>query len=179
MASFQSLEENIKINIFKYVERPLNLALTCSNWSAIAKNPVAKAEWLIAHCGKAHALFHAVRLGPTFIDIEICDALMKRKVIISKCFIEKLLTHFGQNDQKLIELKMEHNVDQFDTTDTSSWASNLPLPVFNYLLIKGYDNPNEDSSLKVELLELFHTWKVGEGRREDQYLNRAYLPLIG
>ena len=60
----QYFKEEIKINIFKYVDYPLNLALSCQNWSVIAKNPYAKTEWLIARYGKAHALFHAVRLGP-------------------------------------------------------------------------------------------------------------------
>ena len=62
----QFIEDEIKINIFKYVDYPQNLALTCRNWSVIAKDPYAKTEWLITHYGKALA----VRLGPTFIDIQ-------------------------------------------------------------------------------------------------------------
>ena len=61
MQSFQNFEYEIKINIFKYVDHSLNLALTCRNWSVIAKDPHAKSEWLLVHYGKAHALFHAVR----------------------------------------------------------------------------------------------------------------------
>ena len=68
----QNFEYEIKINIFKYVNYPLNLALTCRNWSIIAKVPYAKTVWLIIHYRKAHALFHAVRLGLTFIDITVC-----------------------------------------------------------------------------------------------------------
>ena len=69
MQYFQNFEYEIKINIFKYVDSPLNLALTCRNWSVIAKDPYAKSEWLIVHFGKERALFHAVRLGPTFFDM--------------------------------------------------------------------------------------------------------------
>ena len=72
MQYFQNYEYEIKINILKYVNSPLNLALTCRNWSAIAKDPYAKTEWLILRYGKTHALFNAVRLGPTFIDIPVC-----------------------------------------------------------------------------------------------------------
>ena len=65
----QSFEDEIKTNVFKYVDSPINLALTCRSWSIISKDAYAKTEWLLVHYGRAHALFHAVRLGPTFIDI--------------------------------------------------------------------------------------------------------------
>ncbi|RIA98880.1 hypothetical protein C1645_748676 [Glomus cerebriforme] len=58
MQNFKNFEYEIKINIFKYVNFPLNLALTCRNWSVIVKDPYAKSEWLIAHFGKTSALFH-------------------------------------------------------------------------------------------------------------------------
>src|ERR1044071_8598986 len=101
---FQNLEDEIKINIFKYVDNPIKLALTCRRWAEIAKDPCAKTDWLIVHFGKAHAMFHAVRLGPTFIDIALCKNLLARKVIISRYFIQRLLMHFGKYNQKLIEL---------------------------------------------------------------------------
>ena len=97
---FQNFEYEIKINIFKYVDSPINLALICRNWSVysvIAKDPYAKTEWLIIRYGKAHALFHAVSLGPTFIDIPVCQTLIARKVIISRYFVQRLLMHFGKN----------------------------------------------------------------------------------
>jgi hypothetical protein len=54
--------------------------------------------------------------------------------------------HFGKYDQKLIELKIEHNVGQLDADRVrafqqkikSPWASNLPIFVFTYLLDEGY-----------------------------------------
>src|SRR2546423_7023066 len=104
---FQNFEYEIKINIFKYVNSPLNLTLTCRNWSVIAKDPYAKTEWLIKRYEKANASFHAVRLGPTFIDITVCQALIARNVVISRYFIQRLLMHFGRYDQRLIELKIE------------------------------------------------------------------------
>ena len=138
----QNFEDEIKINIFKYVDHPLNLAKTCRNWAVIAKDPYAKSEWLLAHYGKAHALFHAVRLGPTFIDIPVCQILIARKVKISRYFIQRLLMHFEKYGQKLIELKIEHNVGQLDADRIRAfqqkikppWASNLPIMVFTYLL---------------------------------------------
>ena len=172
MACFQNFEYEIKINIFIHVTSPLNLALTCQSWSAIAKDKYAKTQWLIVRYGKAHALFHAVRLGPTFIDTPVCQSLIARKAIISRYFIQRLLMHFGKYDQKLIELKIEHNVGQLDADRIrafqqkikSPWASNLPITVFTYLLKEGYRKlSNEDNDLpsKGNDMELFHFLSAG------------------
>src|SRR4051794_1579071 len=110
-SKLRCVEGEIKITIFKYVDSPLNLALTCRNWSVIAKDPYAKHEWQIVHYGKAHALFHAVRLGPTFIDIPVCQTLIASKFILYRYFIQRLLMHFEKYDQNLIELKIEHELD--------------------------------------------------------------------
>jgi hypothetical protein len=56
--------------------------------------------------------------------------------------------HFGKYDQKLIELKIEHNVGQLDEDRIrafqqkikSPWTSNLPIFVFTYLLDEGTNN---------------------------------------
>src|SRR5579862_1083077 len=99
----QYAEDKIKINIFKYVDYPLNLSLTCRNWSVIAKDPYAKIEWLLVRYGNnANALYHAVRLGPTFIDIPVFRALITKNVTISRYFIQRLLMHFGRYQPKLI-----------------------------------------------------------------------------
>src|SRR2546430_1596206 len=113
-SKLQYLEDEIKINIFKYVDYPLNLALTYRNWSIIAKDPYAKTERLIVHCGKVHVLFHALRLGLTFIYIPVCQTLIARKVISPRYFIQRLLVHFEKYDRKLTELKIEPSVGQLD-----------------------------------------------------------------
>src|SRR5437763_5197422 len=196
MQYLQNIEYEIMITIFKYVNFPLNLALTCRNWSIIAKDPYAKTEWLIVHYGKAHALLHAVRLGPTFIDIPVCQTLIARKVIISRYFIQRLLMHFGKYDQKLIELKIEHNVGQLDADRIrafqqkikSPWASKLHITVFTYLLNEGYkqlSNANEDLPSKGNDMELFHFLSAGphDALRknlkdiEDLILNKRFTPF--
>src|ERR1043166_6619346 len=87
----QYFEYKIKFIIFKYVNSLSNLALACRNWSVIAKDPDIKFEWLIIHYGRVRALFHAVRLGPTFIDIAVCQTLIVRKVITSRYFVYSLI----------------------------------------------------------------------------------------
>src|SRR3989440_5920193 len=115
---------------------------------------------------------HAVRLGPTFIDIPVCQTLITRKVIISRYFVQRLLMHFGKYDQKLIELRIESNVGQLDIDRIrafqqkvkSPWASNLPITVFTYLLNEGYKqltSANEDLPSKGNDMELFHFLSAG------------------
>ena len=72
--------------------------------------------------------------------------------------------HFGKYDQKLIELKIEHNVGQLDADRIRTWAINLPIFVFTYLLDKGYKqlaNVNEDIPSKGNDTELFHFLSAG------------------
>src|SRR3954454_23727445 len=100
------------INISKYAIHPLNLALTCQNWSII-KDPYVKIEWLLEHYGEEHALSQAIRLGPNFIEMALCQVLIERKDITSRSFIKILLKHFGKYNQKLSELRIEYNFIQF------------------------------------------------------------------
>jgi hypothetical protein len=148
MRYFQNFEYEIKINILRYVASPLNLSLTCRNWYFIVKDPYAKSEWLIAHYGKAHALSHAVNLGPTFIDISVCHALISRSDAISRYFIQRLIRE--KFDQQLIEPKLEYNVGH-DVAHAfyqqSPWASNLPIAVFTYLFNE-LSNASKDLSSK-------------------------------
>ncbi|GBB93620.1 hypothetical protein RclHR1_02200001 [Rhizophagus clarus] len=71
----------LNIQFFKFVDTPLPLILTNRQWYTISKDPHARAEWLINKYGRAHALFHAVRLGNSFITAEVIQALLARKVI--------------------------------------------------------------------------------------------------
>lgn len=143
MQYLQNFEYEIKIIIFKYVDYPLNLTSTCRNWSVIAKDSYAKTKWLIEHHGREHALFHAVRLGVTFIDMTMCQSLIERKIISSRHFIQILLKHFRMHNQRLIEFSIKHhNFNQFDADKNhsfqqkiqSSWTRNLIIFAFNYLL---------------------------------------------
>src|ERR1043165_8439152 len=149
----QSIYDEIKPEIFKFVNTPISLALTNRKWYSISQDPHARAEWLIYKYGRAHALFHAVRLGGSFITEDVIQALIARNAIISRYFIQRLLMHFGKYDEKLIELKIEHNVNQIDFDRIrafqkklhSPWASSLPLLVFTRLMTEGHNNLNEDN----------------------------------
>ncbi|CAG8716548.1 1181_t:CDS:2, partial [Funneliformis mosseae] len=109
---FENIVDEVKINFFKNVENPINLALSSRSWARIAEDP----------------------LGPSFIDVAVCQDLFARKVIISRYFIQRLLMHFG---------------------------SNLPISVFTYLLEIGFKQLAKEMPLKGNDMELFHFLSAG------------------
>src|SRR5436190_18043448 len=167
----ESLIDEIRIEIFKYVENPLSFSLTDRKWNEVSRDPHARAEWLIFKYGRAHALFHAVRLGNNFTTIEVVQALLSRNVIFSRYFVQRLLMHFGSYDEELIELKIEHNVNHvdfdfdkirtFQKKSQSPWASNIPLTVFTKLLVEGYNSIGRNLVSKGNDMELFHFLSAG------------------
>ncbi|GBB83845.1 hypothetical protein RclHR1_01050019 [Rhizophagus clarus] len=159
----QSIYDELRINIFKYVITPCSLILINHEWYAISQDPHARAEWLINKYGKAHALFHAVRLG-NFMTDNVVQALLARDVIISRYFVQRLLMHFGTVDEKLIKQKIEYNVHNVNNRSPwkKSWASNLTIPVFTNLITKCYEILNDNElAAKGNDMELFHFLSAG------------------
>src|SRR3954463_16712273 len=107
-----SLHVELKIEIFKHIDIPFSLILTNRSWYLISQDSYTRANWLIYKYGRAHALFHAVRLGNGFITEDVVQALLTRNAIISRYFIQRLLMHFGVDDEKLIGFKI--GVNQID-----------------------------------------------------------------
>src|SRR6266542_976139 len=166
----QSLYDEISIEIFKYIRTPISFVVTNRKWYSISQDPHARAEWLIYKYGKAHALFHAVRLGNSFITEEVIQALLSKNVILSRYFIQRLLMHFGTYDEKLIKLKVEHNVNQIDFDRlralqkklSSPWGSNITLTIFTKLITNGYNILNDNElATKGNDMELFHFLSAG------------------
>ncbi|CAG8513692.1 12866_t:CDS:1 [Cetraspora pellucida] len=158
-------EDAIEYIIFKYVKSPKNLTLSSKAWSHIGKNANARAEWIIYHYGRAQALFHAVRLGPSFVNVSVVQAIIKKRGILSRYFIQKLLLHYGSYDLNLIELKLTHNIGQIDLERIRSlkknvlmpWASNLQLSVLTYFLTVAQKLFKTDElCIKGNDMELFH-----------------------
>src|ERR1051326_3160958 len=132
----ESLIDEIRIEIFKYVESPLSFSLTDRKWYEISRDPHARADWLIYKYGRAHALFHGVRLGEGFITEDVVQTLLAKNAIISRYFIQRLIMQYGKYDERLIELKIEHHINQIDSSRIrafqkkklqSPWASDIPL----------------------------------------------------
>ncbi|RIB25090.1 hypothetical protein C2G38_546046 [Gigaspora rosea] len=81
------LVDEILINIFQYVEFPLNIILTCRNWYKISIDQQARAKLIIYKYGRAHALFYAVKFSPNFINLPVARAIIA-KAIISRYFFK-------------------------------------------------------------------------------------------
>ncbi|CAG8812247.1 13994_t:CDS:2, partial [Cetraspora pellucida] len=108
------LPNEVVIYVFKYVKNPMNLIVSCKRWSFICKDSQAKAEWIIYQFGRAHSLFYAIRLGPTFISVDVARAIITKGGILSRYFVQRLLIHYGNYDRKLVELKIVHSAGQTD-----------------------------------------------------------------
>ena len=160
----------IRIGIFKFVTTPISLILTSHQWHSTSKDPHAKAEWLIYKYGPSHAFFHAVKLGNNFITEDVVQALLSRGATLSRYFVQRLLMHFGTYDERLIELKIEHNVNQIDFDRIRAfqkklkwpWGSNLPLSVFTKLITEGFNIlKDHDLATKGNDMELFNFLSAG------------------
>ncbi|PKY58585.1 hypothetical protein RhiirA4_480616 [Rhizophagus irregularis] len=128
----ETLCNELKVEIFRYAFIPIALVLLNRNWYSTFQDPHARAEWIIYKYGRAHALFHAIRLGNHFVTVEVVQILAK-KAIILRYFMQRLMIQFGTYDPKLIkliEMRSRYNIN----TDIPPWASELPLPISIKLL---------------------------------------------
>ncbi|RGB40231.1 hypothetical protein C1646_753605, partial [Rhizophagus diaphanus] len=124
----QSLLHEIRSEIFKFIDTPISFILTDRKWYAVSQDPHARGEWLIYKYGRSHALFHDVRLGNDFLTLDVVQALLARNALISRYFIQRLLMQFGSYDDKLIERKIQHNVNQIDFDRIRDFKNKLRSP---------------------------------------------------
>ncbi|CAG8501817.1 6594_t:CDS:2, partial [Cetraspora pellucida] len=134
--SLNSLVDEIKITIFRFIQFPKNLSLTCKCWNNITNDSQARAEWILYQFGCAHSLFHAVRLGPSFITVSVVQSILAKGGIFSRYFVQRLCMHFGRYDNKLIEFKIKHmsqadaeRIQRLQQQNNVPWGSDLPIPV--------------------------------------------------
>ncbi|CAG8713914.1 15315_t:CDS:2 [Cetraspora pellucida] len=161
------LVDEISIQIFQYVESPLNLMLTCRHWYKISIDQQARAKWIIYKYGHAHALFYAIKFGQNFINLAVVRAIIANKAIISRYFVQRLLLHFGKFDKDLVALKMEYNNNSGRANNNSfqqniPWANDLGTTVFLYILRVAAEQFGESRlPLKGNDMELFHFLSAG------------------
>ncbi|PKC02445.1 hypothetical protein RhiirA5_379778 [Rhizophagus irregularis] len=151
----------IKIVIFKYVENPISLALANRAWYTIFHDPHARSEWLLNKYGRAHALFHAVRLGRNFLTLDVIKCLMAKKAILSRYFVQRLMLQCGGCDGRLLELRNTLNVNQEDFKRLNSsqkhhWGYDLSVDVFIYILEEAIRLYESDVYIKGNDFDLLH-----------------------
>ncbi|RIB21970.1 hypothetical protein C2G38_2243594 [Gigaspora rosea] len=157
------LPTEILIFIFKRVRFPKDLILSCRRIAKLSKNPQVKAAWIIYQFGAAHCLFHAIKLGSSFLDVTVAQAIIAQGGILSRYFVQRLHMNFGAYDNKLIDLRIAHGVgsSQFQKSQNIPWASNLPIPVYTFLLEAATEIYKSDLCLKGNDMELFHFYTGG------------------
>ncbi|CAG8564419.1 11470_t:CDS:1, partial [Diversispora eburnea] len=166
--NLQNLHPELKIEIFALIPNIKNISLTCKAWGSISRDPHALAKWIITKYGRAHALFHSIRIGK-FLNIKVLHSLFANDIIISRYFIQRLLMHFGRYDPDLIKLKIEHNeniqdrdrLNELNKKICKSWASNLSIDVFVAIVTEGFSRFNDDVPVKGNDMELFHFLSAG------------------
>jgi len=145
--TLDGLAPELKVQVILCLDNPIPLAQCSHDWYAIVNSPATKSMWLISRYGKTHALFHAVRMGEPFINVDVVECLFAQKVQLSRYFIQRVMLGFGKYDSRLIDLKLTHNIRPLDpdrkkviqSKIRSPWASNLPLDVFSRILKEGHD----------------------------------------
>jgi hypothetical protein len=155
----ESLCNELKVEIFRYVTTPMSLVLLNRNWHSTSQDCHARAEWLIYKYGRAHALFHAIRLN-NFVTVEVVQVLLAKKAIISRYFVQRLTMQFGSYDPKLIEMRTKYNINA-DIPKEKTWASNLSLAVFTKLITEATNELKGDVATRGNDLELFHYLTAG------------------
>ncbi|PKK65250.1 hypothetical protein RhiirC2_786425 [Rhizophagus irregularis] len=142
----ETLCNELKVKIFRYAFIPIALVLLNRNWYSTFQDPHVRAEWIIYKYGRAHALFHAIRLGNHFVTVEVVQILAK-KAIILRYFMQRLMIQFGTYDPKLIkliEMRSRYNINT-DIPKEKPWASELPAKYINSVLrpkdIPAYRSP--------------------------------------
>jgi hypothetical protein len=150
-----SLSDELRIEVFKYLTTPISLALSNNRWYTISQDSHARAEWLIHKYGKSHALFHAVRLGKNFLTLKVVQTLISRNVLISRYFIQRLhkSLHIYDEQLKLMSQMFGYNSPEI------SWGNDIPLPVFDELFSRASDilKLNEENfAIKANDMDMFY-----------------------
>lgn len=69
---------------------------------------------------------------PSFIDKNVCQILIAKEIPLSRYFVQRIHRQIGKYDKILIE---NGNIQLYSSKP--SWASNLPIPVYLYLISEG------------------------------------------
>lgn len=186
----ESLSSELKVEIFKYVSTPMSLILINRNWYSTSQISHARTEWLVYKYGKAHALFHAIRLGNNFVTVEVVQTLLAKKAILSRYIVQRLMMQFGTYDPRLIEMRNKYNVN-IKVPKNKPWASDLSLPVFTKLITEATNELKLNFTIRGNDLELFHYLTAGTHaidlappilfnnlqEIEDLILNKKFIPF--
>ncbi|CAG8639211.1 2414_t:CDS:1, partial [Paraglomus brasilianum] len=165
--NLDGLATELKAEVILHLGNPIPLARCSRAWYATVNSPVTKSKWLISRYGETHALFHAVRMGDPFINVDVVECLFAQKAHLSRYFIQRLILGFGKYDSRLIGLKLAHPLDPVRNKSIQNkfrnpWASNLSFDVFSRILKEGHDRfDGNDTPVRGNDMELFYYLSAG------------------
>ncbi|CAG8834075.1 4523_t:CDS:1, partial [Cetraspora pellucida] len=102
------LPDELLIKIIKRIVILNHMIIVCKRFYTIISDHQFKADWIIFRFGKTHALFYAVNLGPSFINIKVVEAIICKGGNFSRYFIQRLHTVVGFFDKDLLKHKIRH-----------------------------------------------------------------------
>ncbi|GES91619.1 hypothetical protein GLOIN_2v1877656 [Rhizophagus clarus] len=168
----------------------MSLVLLNRNWYSTSQDSHARAEWLIYKYGRAHAFFHAIRLGNNFITVEVVQVLLAKGAILSRYLAQRLMIQYGTYDPKLIEMRTKYN-NNVDIPTGNPWSSGLSLPVFLKIITEVNNEMKDEIAFRGNDMELFHyltagTHAINDAPQtlfknlqdiEDLILNKKFVPF--
>ena len=119
--TMDKLPAEVKVEITSYVQNPSSLARCSREWYSVVNSPHTKYRWLLNKYGRVHALFHAVRIGEPFLNLDVAELVLKNSRI-SRYLVQRLKLVYGKhclwgsnisNDvyERIINFKKEYKND--------------------------------------------------------------------
>ncbi|CAJ0746541.1 14384_t:CDS:2 [Entrophospora sp. SA101] len=126
----ESLPPELLMEVYIYNEFPISFILINKRIYELCMSPIAKAKWVLRNFGKTHALFHAIRLGKSFIVVEIITSLLELKANFSRYFFQRLSQQTQSNiGEEYDPLYLNRIAD--------SWFPDIPFDVYSLLFNEG------------------------------------------
>ncbi|CAG8567799.1 8665_t:CDS:1 [Paraglomus brasilianum] len=118
------LPAEVKVEITSYVQNPSSLARCSREWYSVVNSPHTKYRWLLNKYGRVHALFHAVRIGEPFLNLDVAELVLKNSRI-SRYLVQRLKLVYGNH---------------------CLWGSNISNNVYERIINfkEGYENDNHN-----------------------------------
>ncbi|GES91753.1 hypothetical protein GLOIN_2v1793189 [Rhizophagus clarus] len=183
----------VKSEIFKYIKNPISLALVNRTWYTVFRDPHVRSEWFLSKYGRAHALFHAIRLGRNFLTLDVIKCLIAKKAIVSRYFVQRLLSQCG--NEILFELGNTLNIKHEDDEDIKKlnfsqknhWGYDLSVNVLKYILEEAiklygteiYMNGNDFELLHFLTASFLSSERIRDNMEQikDLILNNKFIPF--
>ncbi|CAJ0871570.1 315_t:CDS:2 [Entrophospora sp. SA101] len=143
----ENLPSEFLIQVYTYNKTPISLILVNKHIYKLFTSPLAKAKWALGTFGKTHALFHAIRLGKTFITVDVIKALLKLKANFSRYLVQIC---FAERSTQQTECNVLCGI-----YPKISWFSEMSLEAYITLINEGTSRFGTDAHLNTNDAKMF------------------------